>query len=166
MALVEYEDGSRIIENVPICYQGNTNTCAQACITSVLNYWGYNVKYEDIIADTCGNNMVGMTMERIMWYFRKYNLKSLSYGGNLAKLKGLIDRGYPTIVSFDEEAYYHVVVVTGYNDYREVIYYIDSEDGDIMEESYYDFIRAWGKQRRVFGFGDVQIPNLMLEVKP
>jgi ABC-type bacteriocin/lantibiotic exporter with double-glycine peptidase domain len=166
MALVEYEDGSRIIENVPICYQGNTNTCAQACITSVLNYWGHNVKYEDIIADTCGNNMVGMTIERMMWYFRKYNLKSISYGGNLAKLKALIDKGYPTIVSFDEESYYHVVVVIGYNDYREVIYYIDSEDGDIMEESYYDFIRAWGKQRRVFGFGDLQIPNLMLEVRP
>lgn len=165
MPVVDYDDGSRLIEVVPIYHQGNTDTCAQACVTSILNYWGYPVKYEDIIAETSGSNMVGMSLERIMWYFRKYNLQAQCYTGNLAKLKALVDRGYPSVVSFDEDSNYHVIVVVGYNDHREVMYYIDSMYGELTEEPYSDFSRAWSRQRRVSGFMDQLPPNQMIEVR-
>ena len=164
MPVVDYEDGSRLVEVVPIYHQGNTDTCAQACVTSVLNYWGHNIRYEDIIADTSGNNLVGMNIERMVWYFRKYNLQAQSYAGNLAKLKALIDRGYPSVVSFDEDSNYHVVVVVGYNDHREVMYYIDSMYGELTEEPYSDFVRALARQR-LGSYTELQIPNLMIEVR-
>ena len=68
MSVVDYDDGSRLIQNVPVYHQGNTGTCAQACVTSVLNYWGYSVNYNEIISDTSNSSMTtGMTFERIMW---------------------------------------------------------------------------------------------------
>jgi ABC-type bacteriocin/lantibiotic exporter with double-glycine peptidase domain len=166
MSVVDYDDGTRLIENVPACHQGNTNTCAQACVTSILNYWGHHVRYEDIIAETSNQTMTaGMPIERMVWYFRRYGLQARSYGGNLSNLKALIDRGCPSVVSFDESTYNHVVVVVGYNDYTELIFYIDSMDGEIIEEPYSDFVRAWGRKRAVTGFVDMPIPNLMIEVK-
>jgi ABC-type bacteriocin/lantibiotic exporter with double-glycine peptidase domain len=148
MSVVDYDDGSRIIQNVPICYQGNTTTCAQACITSVLNYWGYRANYADIIRETSNADMsVGMTPERIIWYLRRNNLKARSYKGNLDNLKNLVDAGLPTIVVMDEKQEMHVIVVIGYNDYRQLIFYIDSMNGDILEEPYSDFARAWSRKR-------------------
>lgn len=166
MGLVDYDDGSRIIENIPVYHQGNTGTCAQACVTSILNYWGFHVTYEDIILRTSNSDMSsGMTPEQIMWFFRKYNLQSRVFSGRLSDVKRLIDKGLPTIVAFDENSIQHVVVMIGYNDYREVVYYIDSMYGEITEEPYSDFIRAWSRQRaNSTGYLDSSLSNVLIQV--
>lgn len=165
MSVVDYNDGSRVISGVPVYHQGNTSMCSQACITSLLNYLGYSLTYDDVISETSNQNMnSGMTSDRIMWYFRKYNLKSRAYSGRLIDIKKLIDKGYPVIVGLDERKGFHVVLVVGYNDDREVIFYNDSMDGEMMEEPYSDFLSAWGRKRaNTFGvYSDP--PNLMIEV--
>src|SRR5947208_912956 len=102
MTVLDYDDGSRVIQNVPAHYQGQTSTCAQACVTSILNYWGYNTQYKDVIAETSNQDMSsGMTPEQMVWYFRRHNLQAKVYKGNLANLKSLVDRGLPCIVSFN-----------------------------------------------------------------
>lgn len=166
MALVDYDDGSRIIENIPVCHQGNTGTCAQACVTSILNYWGFSVRYEDVISQTSNIDMSsGMTPEQMMWYFRKYNLQSRVSTGKLSDLKRLIDKGLPTVVGFDENSIQHFVVIIGYNDYREVVYYIDSMYGEITEEPYSDFTRAWSKQRaNSTGYFEGSLNNVLIQV--
>lgn len=166
MGLIDYDDGSRIIEGVPVYYQGNTGTCAQACVTSILNYWGYNVKYEEVISQTSNQDMsAGMNPEQMVWYFRKYNLQSRSYTGRLSDIKSQINKGLPCIVAFDERSIQHVVVVTGYNDDREVIYYNDSMYGEVTEEPYSDFIRAWSRQRaNSAGYFEGSLSNLLIQV--
>lgn len=166
MGLVDYDDGSRIIENVPVYHQGNTGTCAQACVTSVLNYWGYNVSYEDVISKTSNLDMsAGMTPEQMMWYFRKYNLQARVYTGKLSDLKRLIDKGLPTVIAFDENIIQHSVVVIGYNDYREVVFYNDSMYGEVTEEPYSDFIRAWSKRRaNTGGYFEGSLNNILIQV--
>ncbi len=166
MGVIDYDDGSRVIQDVPVYHQGNTGTCAQACVASILNYWGYHVTYEDIIAETSNQTMTaGMTPEQIVWYFRRKNLQAKSYKGNLANLKSCVDKGHPCIVAFDELKIQHVVVVVGYNDYKELIYYNDSMDGTMIEEPYSDFVRAWGRQRvSSSGFNDVSLSNLLIQV--
>src|SRR5947199_5100315 len=127
MTLVDYDDGSRLIQNVPMCHQGKTSTCAQACVTSLLNYYGFKVNYADVINETSNPSMsAGMSPEQIIWYLRRYNLQAKSFRGNLSNLKALIDRGWPTIVGFDDLKVQHVVLVVGYNDFREMLFYIDS----------------------------------------
>lgn len=166
MSVVDYDDGSRVIENVPAYHQGNTGTCAQACVSAVLNYWGYNVSYQSIIDETSNASMTaGMATERMIWYFRKYNLRSRAYTGRLSDLKRYIDKGLPTIVVFDEGNSQHVVVVIGYNDEREVIFYNDSMYGETTEEPYSDFVRAWGRQRaNSMGYFEGNAPNTLIEV--
>jgi ABC-type bacteriocin/lantibiotic exporter with double-glycine peptidase domain len=166
MPVIDYDDGTRIIQEVPVYYQGNTSTCAQACVAGVLNYWGYNVNYNEIIYETSNSDMsVGMTPERIVWYFRRYNLQAKSYKGNLDNLKNLVDQGLPAIVAFDERDTQHVVVVVGYNDYRGVIFYNDSMYGELTEEPYSDFVRAWGRQRLTSTrFADDIYNNLIIQV--
>jgi len=168
MGIVDYDDGTRIIENVPLCNQGNTGTCAQACVTSILNYWGNNINYNELITETVNQNVgAGMSIDRIVWYFRRYNLQAKAFKGNMSNLKGLIDRGFPCIVGFDEGSVQHVVVVVGYNDYREVIFYNDSMYGELTEEPYSDFIRAWNRQRLNAGTIDgLSFTNLIIQVNP
>ncbi len=163
MTVLDYDDGSRIIQNVYVCHQGKTKYCSQACITSILTYWGYNVRYEDIIAET--NSLSGMSPEQIVWYFRKYNFQSRAYKGTFSDLKRLIDKGLPTIVGFDENTAQHVVVVVGYNDHREVVFYNDSMYGELTEEPYSDFLRAWSKKRaNSSGMIDNSLSNLLIQV--
>lgn len=162
----DYEDGSRIIQGLPLYYQGTTGTCAQACVTSILNYWGYNVQYEDVIRQTSNIDMsYGMTPEQIIWYFRKYNLKAKSYKGKLSDIKLYVDNAIPTIAAFDQRSVQHVVVMTGYNDYRKVVYYNDSMYTDVTEEPYSDFTRAWSQQRaNSFGYFEESLSNLLIAV--
>ncbi len=162
----DFEDGSRIIQGLPVYHQGKTGTCAQACVTSILNYWGYNVKYEDVISQTSNLDMsAGMTPEQMIWYFRKYNLNAKSFKGKLYDVKKFIDNAIPTIAGFDEGCIQHVVVMTGYNDYREVVFYNDSMYGEVTEEPYSDFIRAWSKQRaNSTGYFEGSLSNLLIAV--
>lgn len=166
MSLVDYDDGTRIIQGVPVYHQGDTNTCAQACVTSVLNYWGHNVFYEDLISETSKSEFTsGMNPDQMVWYFRRYNLQSRHFRGNMANLKALIDRGLPTIVGMDELREQHIIVVVGYNDYNELIFYNDSMDGEMIEEPYSDFITAWNRQRaNSTGYGIVSFNNLIIQV--
>jgi ABC-type bacteriocin/lantibiotic exporter with double-glycine peptidase domain len=166
MPIIDYDDGSRVLDGVPIYYQGDTKRCGHACTASVLAYFGYNVTFEDIIDQTSNTaGALGMSLEQIVWTIRKYGLQARTSTGKLQDLKTQINRGSPIIVAFDELSIQHVVVVVGYNDEKELIFYNDSDDGFTIEEPYSDFIRAWSRKRaNSSGFFDGSLANMMIQI--
>lgn len=167
MSFLYYQDGSKIIADVPILYQGKTNTCAQACITMVLIYWGFDVTYEDIIQYTTGGRDEGLTYDQIVWTFRKYGLHAEYMSGRFEILKSYIDKSWPTIVEWQEKSFDHVVTVVGYNDNTELIYYIDPHFGNLLHEPYSSFIKNWSSVKRMDSTGmagGVGRTNLLFKV--
>jgi len=166
MSFIDFDDGSRIIQNVPIFFQGNTNTCSQASMTAILNYWGYPVTYDEVISETSNSNMSAkVSPELVVGYLKRYGLQANAISGTLTMLKNLIDKGLPSIIGFDELDSKHFVVFVGYNDYRESVFYNDSEDGEMIEESYTSFINSWKRQRlNSSGFFANSVPNLLIQV--
>lgn len=166
MPIIDYDDGTRILDGIPAYYQGDTRRCGQACTASVLGYFGYHVTFDDLVEQTAGTaGALGMSMEQIVWTLRKYGLQARSFTGRLQDLKTQINKGNPVIVAFDEGDIQHVVVVIGYNDERELIFYNDSMDGCTMEEPYSDFIRAWSRRRaNSSGFFDGSVANMLIQV--
>src|SRR5687768_6779903 len=50
--VTKHNDGTVYIKNIPFFIQGKDNTCAQACMTSLLNYWGVKTDYQSVINET------------------------------------------------------------------------------------------------------------------
>lgn len=163
MPIVDYDDGSRVIDGVPVYYQADTRYCGQACVSSILAYWGFSVTFNEVIEQT--NTTLGMNIEQMVWFFRKYGLQSRAYKGRLQDLKTQINKGCPVIVAFDEGSIQHVVVIVGYNDEKELIFYNESMEGQTMEEPYADFVKAWSRQRaNSAGFGGDSLNNMLIQV--
>lgn len=143
--VVTSSDGTVSINGIPFFRQGNDNTCGQAAMTSVLNYWGIDVDYQTVINDTNPNN--GATdLLTIQAYMINNGLQSLIHNDStLDLLKKIIDGGKPAIVllDFGTLGTEHYVVVSGYNDKKGTILINDPRNGANLSMSQTDFDDKW-----------------------
>ena len=143
--LSTYNDGTVAVSNVPFIQQGDDNTCGQASMTMILNFWGKNANYQKVINDTNPNNMP-TDVSAIKTYLQSKGLKVNDYKkSSLDFLKSLINNGKPAIVLLDygSASTLHYVVVTGYNDKTKQIIINDSIDGPNQRISFDQFGKWW-----------------------
>jgi predicted double-glycine peptidase len=146
--------------NVTYINQGNGNYCGPACLTMVLNYWGYNVSLQNMIKavfNTTGNNMT--MISTIVTYGTNFpNLTFSSFTGNILMLQNYIDSGIPVIVTQNmtvQNPIWHFRVVVGYNN-----------QGFVVDDPYYGQCLITYSNFDVFWHQNNTIINSTLAIYP
>lgn len=141
-----FKDGSNVLKDVPFFQQGHDNTCGQASTTVVLNYWGVNQDYQELVNEQNKLNL-GTGYDKIVDVLKAKGLDAKAYRqGNLAYLKRLIDDGRPPIVMLEynhDMLQSHYVVVVGYNELSNKIIIHDSIDGPYRQFDADEFTAMW-----------------------
>jgi predicted double-glycine peptidase len=154
----QVKDGTVTISGIPIFKQGNDNTCGQAVMASILNFWGNKTTYQTVINETNLGNMP-TDLNVIETYLNSKGLNAKAYKkSSLEYLKYLVDQGKPPIVLLDFGGLQneHYVVVSGYNDLKDTILINDSRNGAFIPLKSADFEAKWKNQSlaNVLIFGD------------
>jgi hypothetical protein len=71
-------DGTKSILGIPFFKQGKDNTCGQATMTSILNFWGIKADYQIIVNETNSSN-IGTDLTVITDYVKKQGLDATAY---------------------------------------------------------------------------------------
>lgn len=139
-----YQNGAHIVDNVPFVQQNaRDNTCAQAASTVLLNYWGLNLTYQQVVNEANRFNL-GTTAVSAKSYLQSKGMTVNPYKhGSLEFLKSLIDQGHPPMVALDFEGAEHWVVVVGYDDATQRIITHDSISGPYSSMTYSRFQQRW-----------------------
>ena len=139
-----YESGAVVINDVPYFEQDPTdNTCAQAAMSVVLNYWGKTIPYSSVVHESNRFNLP-TSPQTIESYLKHKGLKVQPYRkGKLSFLRSLIDQGRPPLVLLQFGNYEHWVAVIGYNPAQKTIIMHDSIDGAFSEMSEAKFVERW-----------------------
>lgn len=152
-----HNDGTIAIANVPYFQQGSDNTCAQACMTSLLNYWGVNISYQSVVNQTNSGNLP-TDVVKITNFLRKNGLYAQDYReATIDFLKDRVNKATPVIVllDFGKLSYEHYVLVTGYNDKTEELLILDPIDGPNQRYSYQSIESMWEnrslQKMKIFG---------------
>ena len=153
-----YKDGTIAISNVPFFKQGNDNTCAQAAMTSVLNYWGINISYQAVVNENNASNMP-TDVQKITNYLRRKGLYTQDYRqGTINFVKDRIQKGNPVILllDFGKLSAEHYVIATGYNEENQEMIILDPIDGPNMRIPFAELDRMWGNRslQKLGFFGD------------
>jgi hypothetical protein len=91
--LNKFSDGTVSISNIPFFTQGSDNTCGQASMTSILNYWGDKVDYQTVINESNPQNLP-TSLETIESYLDSKGLKATPYKkSTMEYLKYLVNQG-------------------------------------------------------------------------
>lgn len=156
--VVKSSDGTVSVNGIPFFKQGKDNTCGQATLTSILNFWGVKIDYQTVIDESNPSNFptdIGTIKE----YLKMKGLVATTYKNNtLDALKGLVDKGRPPIVllDFGGLSYEHYVVVSGYNTTKKTILINDPRNGANLSIKETEFLNIW--QNKSLGnliiFGD------------
>lgn len=152
-----YKDGTISISNIPFYQQGNNNTCGQAVMTSILNYWGVDITYQTVVNQTNSWNMF-TDVDKITKYIRQKGVYAQDYRlASMSFLKDRIRKGLPSIVllDFGDLSTEHYVIVRGYNDDEKEFIILDPVDGPNVKVKYEIFEKMWEnrslKQMGLFG---------------
>lgn len=153
-----YDDGTIAISNIPFYQQGNDNTCGQATMTSILNYWGVGLTYQNVVNQTNSWNMF-TDVNKITEYLRKKGIYAQDYRGATTNfIKDRIRKGLPPIVllDFGSLSSEHYVIVKGYNDDKKKFLILDPVDGPNIEIDYDNFENMWANKslKKLGLFGD------------
>lgn len=163
-----YQNGSKVLENVPFFIQGNDNTCGQAVMSSLVNYWGLNMQYQEVVNEANPRN-APTTDDALTNYFRSKGLHAQEYsGGTIQNLISQVNQGRPTIVllDFGGISQEHYVIVVGYNQKNGTFIIHDSLEGPYIEMSMQNLDRMWQNKsiRMVHIFGGDNYFKLMVDV--
>lgn len=140
-----YVDGTIEVSNIPFYQQANDNTCGQAVMASILNYWGKGVSYQDVVNQTNSWNMF-TDVDKITQYLRKRGLYAQDYRmATINLLKDRINKGLPPIVllDFGSLSSEHYVIVKGYNESTKTFIVSDPIDGPNIKINYDAFASMW-----------------------
>jgi uncharacterized protein YvpB len=153
-----YADGMVALSGLPWFSQGNDRTCAQANIASVMNYWGQNVSYPQVVKEMNPMNLP-TDVVNVTTYLRGKGFAAQDYRkATINYLKQQINNGRPTIVlvDFGDLSSEHYITVKGYNDKTGDILYNDPVEGGNMLLDYASFEKMWANKSLagVPGFGD------------
>lgn len=133
-----YQDGTIAISNVPHFKQGDDNTCGQAVMASILNYWGVNVSYQKVVNETNVGNLP-TDVPSITRYLKKKGLFAQDYRlATLSFVKDRVQKGRPVIIllDFGKISFEHYVIVTGFNEQRKELIILDPVEGSNIRMSY------------------------------
>lgn len=143
--LIVYKNGAKVLDNVPFSLQGNDNTCGQAVLTMLLNYWGIQANYQDIVNKTNAWNLA-TTSGAIREYLRQKGLSAQDYSrASFRDLIQQVNQGYPAVVllDFGGLSQAHYVIVVGYNLKSSTVVLHDSLEGPYVEMPIPLFQRMW-----------------------
>jgi predicted double-glycine peptidase len=151
-------DGTKSILEIPFFKQGKDNTCGQATMASILNFWGIKVDYQTIVNETNSSN-IGTDLTVITDYVKKQGLDATAYNnGTIEEIKYLIDQSKPPIVllDFGSLSKEHYVVVSGYNEDQKTFLINDPVQGANIKVSYTNFEKYWKNESlsKLLIFGD------------
>lgn len=162
-----YGDGMVALTGLPWFNQGNDRTCAQANIASIMNYWGVQTTYPQVVKEMNPLNMPTDVIN-VTDYLRKKGLTAQDYRkATLNYLKQQINNGRPTLVlvDFGELSSEHYITVKGYNDKTGDILYNDPVEGPNMLLDYASFEKMWANKSlsAIPTFGD-KYSNIAFDV--
>lgn len=162
--------GATYLDNVPYVSQGDDNTCGEAVMTMLLQYWGQDIDYQTVVNEVNPFNL-GTSYDAIQDYLRSKNLQVQAYrGGTLEALLGQIHQGRPVMVllDFGSLQYSHYVLVVGYNAKRNTLIIHESRSGPYREVDVDSFLDMWDNDPVVHlpVFGGDNYYRLMFAVSP
>ncbi|MGV3524403.1 MAG: C39 family peptidase [Candidatus Sericytochromatia bacterium] len=163
-----FQNGSRVIDNVPYFNQGNDNTCGQAVMSMLLNFWGIEMGYQEVVNEANPNNLP-TTDHGIMNYLRSKGLKAQAFrGATVDNLIAQVNKGHPSVVllDFGGLSQEHYVVVVGYNTEAKTLIVHDSLEGPYIEMPMTRFATMWENRsiRLVHIFGGENYRRMMIDV--
>jgi predicted double-glycine peptidase len=166
-----YQDGTIAISNIPFFKQGDDNTCGQAVMASILNYWGVNVSYQKVVNESNSGNFA-TDVPAVTRYLNKKGLFAQDYRlATMSFIKDRIQKGRPVIIllDFGKISFEHYVIVTGFNEQRREFIILDPVEGPNIRMSYDSVEAMWQnvslKKLGIFGDKynkiayDVYLPN-------
>lgn len=169
-SLVQMPNGATYIANVPFASQGDDNTCGQAVMTMLMQYWGIDIDYQTVVNESNQLN-VATSYEVVQRYLRSKGLQVQAYrDGNFETLLKLIHQGRPVMVLLDfgslQQAHY--VLVVGYNAKRNVMIIHESQSGPYMELDAEQFLEMWKNDPVVHLplFGGSNYAYLLFDAQP
>ncbi|MEZ0372636.1 MAG: C39 family peptidase [Candidatus Sericytochromatia bacterium] len=140
-----YQNGARIIADVPYARQGNDNTCGQAVINMLTNFWGVPTDYQQLVNQENPFNLATLA-ETLVRSLREKGLNAQDFReAGLASLAAEINQGRPTAVLLDFGSIptAHYVLVVGYNPQRGTLIMHDSLEAPYVEMSEQNFLKMW-----------------------
>lgn len=163
-------NGATFLNDVPYVAQGDDNTCGQAVMTMLLQYWGHDIDYQTVVDEGNPFNL-GTSYDAIQNYLSSKDLAVQAYrGGSLEAILGQIHLGRPVMVllDFGSLAYAHYVLVVGYNAQRNSIILHESRSGPYREVEVESFLEMWDNKPVVNLpiFGGANYERLMFAVAP
>lgn len=145
IGVVKASDGTVTVNGIPFFEQGDDNTCGQASITSILNFWDVDIDYQTVINESNPTNFA-TDLEMVQAYLINKGLKvTLHQKADVNVIKDLIDAGKPPIVllDFGSLSKEHYVVVSGYNAKKQTILVNDPRNKANMSVSVQQFNQLW-----------------------
>ncbi len=140
-----YRNGSKIIENVPFFKQGRDNTCGQAVVAMLANYWGNRLDYQQLVNQENPLNLA-TSAPALRQSLREKGLQAQDFRkGSIDNLISEINKGNPTAVLLDFGSIQtaHYVVVVGYNLERQSLILHDSIEAPYFEMPLFTFEKMW-----------------------
>ena len=141
-------DGTTTVAGIPFFKQGKDNTCGQATITSILNFWGVDIDYQTVINESNPSNMPTDLLS-IEYYIKNKGLNvKVTNNSTIKDIEDLIDQGKPPIVllDFGGLSYEHYIVVSGCNEKKKTILINDPRNGANLSIKQADFLKIWNNQ--------------------
>lgn len=127
--------------------QPNVFYCGPTAIYLVMNYWGLeNIDFKYLANFLFQKEVKGTANSSMMFCPRLFGLKSYSFTGHLALLKGLLDQKIPVIVLQDLSKHIklgHYRIVVGMNSHQNRILLRDPGKKKIRKMKLDRFIRLW-----------------------
>lgn len=163
-----YQNGGRILEDVPYATQGNDNTCGQAVITMVSNFWNIGLDYQNVV-NTENRFNLATTGPAIVTSLRKKGLTAQDFrDGTIDNLIAEVNKGRPviTLLDFGSIQSAHYVVIVGYNPTRGTLIMHDSLEAAYVEMPKQTFLTMWENKalRNILPVGGANYRRLMITV--
>lgn len=166
--LTSNRQGDVYIADVPFVKQGKDNTCGQAVATMILQYWGMDIDYQQVVNESNPLNL-GTSHSALQGYLQSKGLHAQGYReGSLELLLELVRLGRPVIVLLDFGGlnWEHYVLVVGYNANRNTLIFHESNSQSYRELSAETFAKRWRNESLVNlpFFGGASYDRLMFDV--
>ena len=143
-------DGRQVLLKVPF-FPDAADQCGPSVLASVLGYWGKPAAPSELKKEIYRKHLKGSLTVDLLLAAQDRGLSADIAGGGLVQVKKELDAGRPVIaflnVGFRVYPIGHYLVITGYDDARQVIFAHSGMERD-RRISFRKFDRAWERTDR------------------